>query len=84
MAMAEAFDTLTPPVRILATDIDTQVLGVAQAGVVSRRVEEADARLVQRGARHVGGNVDVDAQMFEHVGGAAARGDRPVAVLGDG
>ena len=33
IAACEAFDTLTPPVRILATDIDTQVLRTAAAGV---------------------------------------------------
>lgn len=33
MTLAEAYDTLTPPVRILASDLDTQVLAKAAAGV---------------------------------------------------
>ncbi|MGH8075111.1 MAG: CheR family methyltransferase [Lysobacter sp.] len=33
IAACEAFDTLTPPVRILATDIDTNVLRTAASGV---------------------------------------------------
>lgn len=51
----EAFGTLTPPVRILATDIDTQVLQVARRGVYP--VERIDAldparrrRFFQRGS----------------------------------
>ena len=51
----EAFDTLTPPVRILATDIDTTVLQAAARGVYP--VERIDAleparkrRFFQRGA----------------------------------
>jgi len=33
IAACEAFDSLTPPVSILATDIDTQVLETAGAGI---------------------------------------------------
>jgi len=33
ISVAEAFGTLTPPVRILASDLDTQVLETARAGI---------------------------------------------------
>ena len=42
----EAFDTLTPPVRILATDIDTNVLQTAARGVYP--IERIDALEAQR------------------------------------
>lgn len=50
----EAFGTLTPPVRILATDIDTQVLATAQRGVyplerISGLDEDMRRRYFQRG-----------------------------------
>ncbi|UST52444.1 chemotaxis protein CheR (plasmid) [Comamonadaceae bacterium OTU4NAUVB1] len=49
MALAEAFDTLSPPVRILATDIDTKVLAIAQAGVYDdKRVAELPVAQVKR------------------------------------
>ena len=35
MAMVQAFKTMTPPVHILATDLDTNVLATAQQGVYS-------------------------------------------------
>ena len=51
----EAFDTLTPPVRILATDIDTSVLQTAERGVYSlERIaaldEQRKRRFFQRGS----------------------------------
>lgn len=50
----EVFGTMTPPVRIVATDIDTQVLATAQRGVYAiDRVASLDAerkrRFFQRG-----------------------------------
>ena len=56
----EAFGSMTPPVRILASDVDTQVLETATAGVYTAdRVEKMDPerlkRYFQRGA---GANAD--------------------------
>jgi chemotaxis protein methyltransferase CheR len=82
MAMAEAFDTLTPPVRILATDIDTQVLGVAQAGVYdAQRVAGLEAtrlrRFFQRGAGAHAGQVRIRPEL------AALVHFRPLNLLGE-
>jgi len=45
----ETFNTLTPPVRILATDIDTQVLATARSGVYPlERIESLDSALKKR------------------------------------
>jgi chemotaxis protein methyltransferase CheR len=51
----EAFGSMTPPVRILATDIDTQVLDTAEAGVypierVEGMAEERRRAYFQRGS----------------------------------
>ncbi len=51
----EAFGTLTPPVRIMATDVDTQVLATASRGVYSvERIDglspELRRRYFQRGS----------------------------------
>ena len=49
MTMVDAFGSYNPPVEIIATDIDTNVLGKAQAGVYPvDRVEKLDRELVKR------------------------------------
>jgi len=49
MTMVETFDSLKPPVRILATDIDTEVLAVAREGVYSLdRLESMSPERVRR------------------------------------
>jgi chemotaxis protein methyltransferase CheR len=64
MAACEAFDSLTPPVHIVASDIDTHVLGTAARGVYAReRVEgvspERLRRFFQRGTGSNAGYVRV-------------------------
>jgi chemotaxis protein methyltransferase CheR len=49
MAMVDAFGTFTPPVSIVATDLDTSVLAKAEAGVYPvERVEKLAADVVKR------------------------------------
>ncbi len=49
MTAVEVFGTLTPPVKILATDVDTQVLRIAEKGVFTReRVEKLSEANLKR------------------------------------
>jgi chemotaxis protein methyltransferase CheR len=49
MTMAEAFGSLTPPVRIIATDVDTRVLAQAEQGVYAvDRLEKMPREQVER------------------------------------
>ncbi len=49
MVLCELFDSLTPPVRILASDLDTSVLATAAAGVYAdERVEKLPAERLRR------------------------------------
>ena len=57
MTAAEAFGTLTPPVTILATDIDTQVLATAERGVYPlERIEKLDDEQQRRYFRRGSGS----------------------------
>ncbi len=49
MTLCEAFNTLTPPATIVATDIDTNVLATASAGVYpTERVEKLEPERLRR------------------------------------
>jgi chemotaxis protein methyltransferase CheR len=68
MAVAEAFETLSPPVQILATDIDTKVLATAAAGVYdAKRVADLPTghvrRFFQRGSGANAGQVRIKPEL---------------------
>lgn len=68
MTVCEAFNTLTPPVNIIATDIDTNVLATAQRGVYSsdkleKLTPEQTKRFFLRGTGEQKGMVKVRPQL---------------------
>ncbi|MDX5364115.1 MAG: chemotaxis protein CheR [Pseudazoarcus pumilus] len=65
IAACEAFKTLNPPVTILATDVNTEVLMTARRGVYEqeRVVRMSPARLQQFFTREADGNVKVKPEL---------------------
>ncbi|MCX7060916.1 MAG: CheR family methyltransferase [Nevskia sp.] len=66
----EAYDTLTPPVKILATDIDTNVLETASAGIypderIEKLSEAMKRRYFRRGSGNFAGRVKVIDELRE-------------------
>jgi chemotaxis protein methyltransferase CheR len=68
MTVCEAFNSLTPPVQIIATDIDTNVLATAQRGVytldkIDKLTPEQTKRFFLRGKGQQQGMVKVKPQL---------------------
>lgn len=64
MTLCEAFGSLTPPVQVIATDIDTNVLATAEAGIypeerIEKMAPERVRRFLLRGKGAQGGMVRV-------------------------
>jgi chemotaxis protein methyltransferase CheR len=72
MTLCETFNTLTPPATIIATDIDTNVLATAAAGVytidrLDKMSEERSKRFFQRGRGEREGMVRVRQELRQMV-----------------
>ena len=72
MTVCEAFNSLTPPVQIVATDIDTNVLATAAAGVYSidrldKMAEERSRRFFLRGKGEREGMVRVRPELRQMI-----------------
>lgn len=72
MTLCEAFDSLTPPVSIVATDIDTNVLETAAAGVyplerIEKMQQDRLKRFFQRGKGERAGLVRVRPELRQLV-----------------
>jgi chemotaxis protein methyltransferase CheR len=72
MTLCEAFNTLTPPATIIATDIDTNVLATAAAGVytidrLDKMSEERSKRFFQRGRGEREGMVRVRQELRQMI-----------------
>jgi chemotaxis protein methyltransferase CheR len=72
MTLCETFNTLTPPATIIATDIDTNVLATAAAGVytidrLDKMSEERSKRFFQRGRGEREGMVRVRQELRQMI-----------------
>ncbi len=64
-------------------ELDARGPDVLHRRMMRRREHEADAGLVDAPADPLGRELDIDTERAQHVGSARARGQCPVAVLGD-
>ena len=72
MTVVEAFGSFTPPLTIIATDLDTQVLEIARAGIYPQdRVSRLDPDLIKRfflrGAGQQAGQVKVRQELRDMI-----------------
>nr|WP_028081951.1 CheR family methyltransferase [Solimonas soli] len=68
IAACEAFGTLTPPVRILASDLDTQVLQSAERGIYPlERVERLDRERLRRFFRRGSGPYEGQCRVIDEL-----------------
>jgi chemotaxis protein methyltransferase CheR len=70
MTAVDAFQSFTPPVSILATDVDTQVLATARAGVYPmERIESLDLGMQRRFFRRGIGAAQGTCRVADELGG---------------
>jgi len=83
MTAVETFNSFTPPVRILASDVDTNVLATAEAGVYGEdRVEKLDPERVKRFFKRGAGSNDGKVRVREELRKLITF--RQINLLGDG
>ena len=67
---------------VRSAQLDARAGHVAHGAVVARRHQEADAGLADGAFNQREIGIEIDAERRQHVGGAALRRQRPIAMLG--